>query len=441
MNVPRLHPRVNRIRASALSLALLAALPCAAQSLRVDYEVGASFLHSDNINLSDTNPDSDSILSPSISFAASQTGSTTRLRARGLFQYLDYRDHTYSDEFRGEFAGQFGWTLLPERLEFVVEDYLGRQPVNVLDGFSPGNQQQINVFTTGPSLYARFGDAMRGQVDLRYSNTYAEETKQFNGNRYNVAGRLFRDLDPTQRLSMNLEVTQVRFDTALPGADYTRYDGYLGYRRESAKVDLDAAVGYTRIERDGIAGNESLPLVRARLGWKVTPRSTIDIDASYQFADTASDLVSENSGFYTLGIEDLPSPTLLVSPRVYEELRYEVGYSFDGERLDFQIQPYVDQIQYPDIALDGWKSRGAYGTLRYRLRPRQNFLLLAMTERRDYANSLRIDDDYTLRIAYEYRFNRHLSGTLAWQRRNRNSSAPGQDYSENMTALGFVYRR
>lgn len=441
VNHSRLNPCLRCLRASAISVAVFAALPAAAQPLRIDYQLGASYLHSDNINLSDATPDSDSILSPSLSFDASQSGSTTQLRARGMLQYLDYRDNTYKDEFRGEFAGQFNWTLLPQRLNFMVEDYLGRQPIDVLNGFNPGNQQQINVFTAGPSLYARFGDATRSQFDLRFSNTYAEKTNEFNGDRYNAAFRLFRDLSSIQWLSANLEATQARFDDTTPDLDYTRYDGYIGYRRTSAKLDLDVAAGYTRLERDSVTGHDSSPLARAHLEWTVAPRSVISADARYQFADAASDLVAENNRLDEPVVEEIATPTLLVGPQVYHERRYEVGYSFQGERLSFQVRPYFDRIDYLEAAQTGWKSRGAYANVQYRLRPLQTLSLSAARERRDYTGGLRSDRDDTIRLAYEYRLNRHLSASVSWQRRNRNSDAPGQDYTENLATVGFVYRR
>src|SRR5690606_17994465 len=213
---------------AALPLALLAALPCGAQSLRVDYTVGASVLHSDNINLSQDASESETVVSPELTFEATQSGSATAFKARGRLQYLDYRDDTYPDEARGEFAGQFQWMLVPQRLAFVVEDYLGRQPVDFVAGYSPGNQQQVNVFNAGPSLFVRFGDAMRGQLDLRYSDTHAEETREFNGSRYLAGGRLFRDLGQNRMLSANVEATRVRFDVDASN-DYDRYDGYVGY--------------------------------------------------------------------------------------------------------------------------------------------------------------------------------------------------------------------
>lgn len=437
---PRFHA-LRHMRTGLLPLALLAALPCPAESLRVDYVLGASLLHSDNINLSETDPDSETVLSPEISFEATQSGSSTSFKARGSLQYLDYRDNTYGDEARGEFAGQFNWMLLPQRLNLVVEDYLGRQPVDFTAGYSPGNQQQINVFTAGPSLFARFGTATRAQFDLRYSDTYAEETREFNGNRYLVAGRLFRDLGTSRWLSANVEASSVRFDLDTPSADYDRYDAYVGYRHESTRLNMDVAVGYTRLEQDNVAGTESSPLARAQLDWQLAPRSMLSATASYQFADTASDLVANSSRLDTLVIEDVAAPTGLVGPAVYRQRRYEVGYRYTGDRWNFQVRPYLERTDYNDTALVGWETRGGYFNAEYQLRPRLSLTASAMREDREFADGSRNDRDTLARIGLTYEFSRHLSGSVGWQRRERESDVPGQDYRENVATISVSYRR
>lgn len=434
-------PSHRTLRFCTLSLALLATLPCAAESLRVDYVLGVSLMHSDNITLSDTAPVSEDVLSPKVSFEATQSGSATSFKARGTLQYLDYRDGVFGDEARGDFAGQFNWMLLPQRLNFVVADYLGRQPVDFTAGYSPGNQQQVNVFTAGPSLFAHFGEAMRGQLDLRYSDTYAEETREFNGKRYLAAGRLFRDLAPDQWLSANIEASQVRFDLDGASNNYKRYDGYVGYRHESARINLDASLGYTRLEQDGTPGHESSPLARLQLEWQLAPRSLATARASYQFADTASDLVSESSRLDTLVIEDVAAATGLVGPAVYRQRRYELGYQYTGDRWDFIARPYADRVDYTDALLPGWETHGAYVDVEYRLRPQLSLTASAARENRKFDDASREDDDSLFRIGLSYQFSQHLSGSVGWQRRDRDSSVPGQDYRENLATIGISYRR
>lgn len=431
----------HRLRIAVLPMALLAAASVQAQPLRVDYVLGASVLHTDNINLSEDAAQSETVVSPEITFTATQASSATTFRARGRFQYLDYIDDTYGNESRSEFAGQFTWMALPQRLSFVVEDYLGRQPIDFTAGYSPGNQQQINVLTAGPTLFVRFGDTMRGQVDLRYSDTHAEETREFNGNRYLAAGRLFRDLGPNQWISFNVDASQVRFDIDAGNADYDRYDAFVRYRRESARFNLDASAGHTRLEQDGGAGTASSPLAQVHFDWLATPRSVLSVDATYQFADTASELVANSIRLDELVIGDLTIPNGLVGPSVYRQRRYELGYRYTGERWEFALRPYTGRVDYEDPQLVGWEIKGGYAEARFRVQPRMDLTASAMREERDFFDGSREDRDLVLRIGLAYQFSRNLSGAVGWQRLDRDSSVTGQDYRENAVTVSISYRR
>lgn len=422
-----------------MSLAVLAATPCAAQSLRVDYEVGASYTHSDNINLSETAPDSDAILSPELRFSATQSGSRLQLQARGILQYLAYRDGTYDDELAGDFSGQLNWVLLPDRINFVFEDYLTRQPVNPADGFTPDNQEQINVFLAGPSFFARFGSAMRGQLDLRYSDTYAEVNETFNGNRLNAALRLFRELGALDWISLNAEATETEFDIDAGTPDYRRYDAYLGYRRELQQYTFETALGYSRLEMDGDDGHASSPLARIALDWMPAPRSTLSASASYGYGDTASDLIALGerpqipigSGTYNVA----------AGPDVFRERRLEVGYRFEGERLGFEVRPYYERFDYVSGLSQDVEARGASAGIDYRLTPRTTLSLTGARQSRELFDGTQDDDDRVLRLGLEHEFTRHWRGAVAVQRRERDSSIAGQSYDENLAMLSVTWRR
>src|SRR5690606_3453128 len=170
------------------------------------------------------------------------------------------------------------------------------------------------------------------------------------------------------------------------------------------------------------------------------PRSVISASASYQFADTASDLVANSNRLDQLVIDDIAVATGLVGPSVYRQRRYELGYRFEGERWTFQARPYVDRVDYEDALLPGWKARGAYVDAGYRLQPRLTLTGSAARENRDLDDG-RDDRDTLLRVGLRYDFSAHLSGTVGWQRRDRASSVPGQDYRENVATISVSYRR
>ncbi|MEP6633975.1 MAG: hypothetical protein ABJA62_07165, partial [Luteimonas sp.] len=374
-----------------LATTLIVGVSGGAHAARIDFEIGASVLHSDNIGLDSSNAVSDTVLSPQLRFKIEQAGSAWRINARGDLQYLDYRDNTFDDQFRGAFSGQARWTMLPERLEFTFEDYLSRQPVDTLAAFNPNNEQQTNVFVTGPSLFARFGERTRGQLDLRYTNSYAEENKAFDSDRYNGALRLVRELTPSKRLSGNLEATRVNFDLDTPNSDYKRYDGYINYASRLRAGNIGFDVGYTRLELEDGRGSASSPLARGNIDWRVSPRSTLSADLSYQFSDAAQDLALNDVGPDTPIIGDTGNPQIPVAPQVFRERRLELGYQFAGQRLNVQVRPYYQRIHYVDTLTSDQSDRGGLFQLDYKLRARWVLSFRAVREDRDYDDLSRTD--------------------------------------------------
>jgi hypothetical protein len=425
---------------SALALATAAvvvasALPGSASAVRLDYDLGLSVLRSDNIGLSDAAPVEETVVSPGLRFSASQAGSTFRLDARGDLQYLHYVDGSFDDGFRGALSAQAGWTLIQERLEFVVEDYLSRQPIDTLAAFSPGNEQQANMFIAGPTLFARLGDATRAQVDLRYGNSRAEENDAFDSDRYTVALRGLRELSRTRRIGINAEATRVDYDIPLPGTDYTRYDGYVSYGAELRQFDVSIEAGYSRLELEDRPDNHTDPLFRGRLTWRLSPRSTLDAGVGYQFIDAAQDLVVLDAG--------AGNPQVPIGPDVYRQRRADAGYRYDGERVDLRVGGYFQRVNYVDaVAADSDQdSHGGGFEVGYLVRPRTRLSILGAIDSRDYGDLAREDEESTLGVALAHEFTRNWSARIDLLRRQRDSSEAGQDYDENAAAISFTYRR
>jgi putative beta-barrel porin BBP2 len=429
----------NPVR-TTLVAAMLTALPGLAHGARIDYEVGVSVLHSDNIALAETNEQGETVLMPQLTFNIAQAGSRLNLNAGGRLQYLDYRDDTFDDGFRGSFSGQALWTLLPERLEWAFDDYLARQPIDTLASFNPDNEQQVNYFITGPTLFLRMGAATRSQFDLRYSTTYAEDSREFDSDRYNVAARLVRDLDPTRSISANVEATRVEYNRAPTNVDYTRYDGYARYTSRFRSFDLNIDVGASRLEFEEGQDNAWQPLFRGDLAWRVSPRSKFDAALGYGFSDAAEDLVRTEIANGT-PVDVVGDPTVAVSPSVFKQRRLELGYEFSGARFGLQVRPFYQRVGYVDATALDENSWGGLLQASYKVRPRMTLAATAVYTDRRFEDLTRRDRDSYVSLSLENQFTRHWSARMALQRSQRNSTTTGQDYQENAAIVSFSYRR
>lgn len=426
---------------SVLACAVLLALAGKAHALDIDYQIGLSTLQSNNIGLANTDTQDDTVLSPKLRFDATQAGSILNLKARGEYQYLDYLDNTFNSESRSEFAGQLEWALAPQRVHLVVEDYLSSQPTDVLTAFTPGNQQQVNVFTAGPRLFVRLGEATRAQAELRYSNTWAQTTKEFNGDRLNMAARVLRDISPSRHVGLNAEATQVKFDRP-QAVDYDRYDAFASYDEEREHVTVGVDLGYSSLDREGDPSNASAPLVRAKLEWAVASRSTLSTNIDYGFADAAGDVVSRASLIDGPIIATLANAELLANADVFRQTRLAAGYRYTGERWNLQASPYYQRINYQNDATPDQTSRGGFASAEVRLRPRLRLGMQAVYERRRFATAdRRVDRDYSLQLALSQAITRQWSARLGVQRRERNSDDRLQSYNENQIFLDITWRR
>ena len=429
---------------ATLCLALLAAIPGNSGAFDVDYEIGLAAKRSDNINLSETNPISETVLSPRLNFEAEQTGRTVQLSARGDLEYLHYIDGTFDNETRGRFAGKLNWTVLPQRLDFVLQDYLSLQPVDQLAAFSPGNQQQINVFVAGPTLHARFDGTTRGQLDLRYINSYAEKNTAFDSDRYHAAARLSHDLSANNRVSANLEATDVRFDLAGRASDYRRYEGYANSTIKRKRIDLSVDLGTSRLEFDR-RDSKSYPLARATLDWRISSRSRLETTVRYQLGDAAQGLISPLDLNLDIDLDrrnfnDLRTDAI-VEPNVYRERMIRLRYVYKGERLNLRVAPYSRQIRYVEDLVASQDRRGGIVNVDYRLRPRLTLTLRAAKEDRDYLGISRKDQQMVTSVGLANRFTRHWTGQIDFQRRQRDSTAVGRSHDENAVMVSFSYQR
>lgn len=436
-----------RSRLALLGAALATLLPGlatpTADAARLDYTLGISALHSDNIGASASAAGSDTVLAPSLRFDVSQEGSAARLDATGTLQYLDYLDDSFDDGVRGALAGRGVWSVLPGRLDLVAEDYLSRQAIDSLAGFSPGNEQQTNVFIAGPSLYGRLGPTTRAQLDLRYTDARAEDSDTFDSQRLGAAVRLVRQVTATWRVGLNLESTRVDFDTGPDSDDYRRDDGFVRLESELRRLALSLDVGYSRLRFDGDRDAASAPLLRGRAQWPAGSRGTFDAAIGYQFADAAQELALQRADIDGPVTAIVGNPQVPVTAEVFRQRRAELGYVYAGERFGAQLRPYYQRIAYVDaqaLAQDQ-DTRGGLLELRWRLREATTIDLQVAHDRRNYDALDRRDRDSTARVGLAHAFTRQWTGRVDLLRRERGSSVPGQDFDENAISVSLLYRR
>jgi hypothetical protein len=411
----------------------------------LDWAVGLGYEHTDNINRTSVDPTSQDILQPTFNFAYTQQGSKVQAQVTGVIQYVDYLQSFYGNEFRGQLSGTLNWVIAPQRLNFAVQDYSSVEPVSIRASNAPSNQQQVNVFVAGPTLSFRMGSALRGEADLRYVNTTASKTKDFNSQRELGAFRAIRDLNPTDTLSLNAEAVHVDFSNVDPLVNpnrYNQYNGYFRYQSHLNRLDLDFSLGGSRTTFSQGLGEHSGALVRAGISWRMSPRNTLQVNASDQLADSTANLIETPS----LTAPDVTALSVQVgrtaiSPVVYRDQSLNLGYAFQGPRLGFTLTPFyarLRQLNGDDLSRNGY---GAIAGVTYLLRPLMTLGFTVADQTTEYLSDHSRDRDTSYSVNLARQLTQHWSWSVALNHQDRNSTRPGFDYHENQVFLILYYRR
>ncbi|WP_114238524.1 outer membrane beta-barrel protein [Dyella sp. C9] len=443
--------RTTLARAIIIALAASSGRAWASQ---FDYSIYVTGEHSDNAALTTSDPISTNVLAPGVTFAYNQQGSAVQANVNGNVEYRDYSSSEFANQTLAQIAGQLNWSMIPQRLDLMVQDAAGVAPVNSLAANAPGNQQQTNVLAIGPTLRFNVGEGMTGDAELHYINSYASREDEFNSSRGDAALRLFRDISPTDQLSGNVEYEHVDFSSSTAGSNYDDYSAYVRYTSRLAKLTLDADLGWSNVDFTQ-GGSYSSPLARVVLGWSLTPRSTITVNGAYQYADAAQDMLQPTTVSVAGELVPLEPVTqaidqtrgtigvgnIVISSDVYKERLLSATYSYRDEVMNFSVVPSYDKLDYINSTTLNQVGKGLGLTLEYKISPTVSVSGFASGSRITYDTIDRLDKAYRYGVAFSHQFTQHWSWGASYVRQTQNSDAVGQSYHENEYFLTVTYKR
>lgn len=406
----------------------------------LNYTLGVEAEHDSNVNLSRTDPVSQNILTPELTFGVKEQGSTLTADVAGTLQYRDYLGNAFGDEFRSLLSGVVDWSISPGRVDWVFEDYLGRQPVNVLASDAPSNQQQTNVFSTGPTLRARFSDTLRGKLDLRFTNTYADNTSEFNGDRLSAAAQLAYLFSPLNNIAGAVTAAQVRYDdSASKQFEYDRYDVYAGYHDETRQFKFDVAAGYSWLNFLHQSDDSGL-LLRGTATWSPSATTSLALNASREFSDVSQDLIVDPGQLGNLGVGSGRNGAV-VSPQVYvqEQVGFDLMHTKDDFR--FEVAPFWRHIDYVGGNTLNQRSYGYIASVSWLFHPTLTLSAGAGREHRDYSDIDRTDEDNAYWLALLWQEARHWSWRFRVANLSRDSTLFDAGYSDRAYTVSLTYTR
>lgn len=428
---------------AAIAMALGGTMPREAQAVRINYTLDINAEHNDNLLLTATDPLDTTILRPGLGVEVVHDTSVLQMHLSGRAEYRHYDRRGLQDGTDGTFSGRVNWVAIPERLSFSVVDQLTLQPVDTLAADTPGNRQQVNVLSAGPTLQFEWGDDWRGSAELRWIRSEAEITDAFNSRRTDLALRATRRLSPSSRFSFNVQQQRVDFDSEAVARDYDRTQFFIRWTRTLNRLDMAVDLGYSRLDyrraRPDFADGRSDPMFRASAAWRPNDAHRFDLSYSSLFSDVASDTLAGGEI-----IEPPPAGVqtgdTVVNASPYLERRLAGEYTWTSTRWTFSASPFLDRLRYQDTDLFDQDGYGLGLEASWRARRDLRIGFAGALNHNRYLNLDRDDETRRYSLNARYQWVRHWSGVLTLARYERRSSAPGQRADQNVVSLALTYQ-
>ncbi len=424
-------------------LAAIGSAPVAAQTAQnsIDYQLGVSVLHSDNIGLVPEHAQDDWVIAPTLTFDVRRNSSKFRLAARGTAQYLDYTQGSFPNGGRGALAAQANWVISPGRLEFMAADHLTRRPVDSLVSYNPANVQQINVFVAGPTWVARLSPSTRMRFDLRMSDSLAEKTHEIDGQQYLLSGSIDHDLSPNRSVSAAVSTERVNFTERSKANDYRRESAFVRYDTRMRTLQLQADLGWSRADIPAINAKSSGPFVRTDIAWNPRPSQTLRLRLTQQYADTTEDVITHSLDDRYALIQDFLNNEGVVTPQVYRDRRAQLHYDYRSDRLTLNAELESDRASPIHAGGEGWHAVLGSISGAWRLTPNWTANAYAAAFRRTMVNNQPGSDrNQFIGAGFGYRWNTHWSARIDLQHRVRRTPIQVQNFKENGIVFYIGYQ-
>ena len=265
------------------------------------WELTAGVTHSDNIALSAIDPISDSILQTGLQLQVADKRPRLDTEISADISYWDFANHTFKSQVVGGADAGLTLAIVPSRFTWSAHDNFGQLAVDPTTVLTPGNTQNVNLFSTGPSIALPLGSdvntlVLQGLYSKADYGTTLQDNQQHLG-----SVSLQHKLSERTTVSLNASDTHTVYDDSLVGSSFDVREGSIGFDAVGVRTSLTSAVGYTELRFLG----ESHDGLLARLGMTrfIGSRSKLSLEIGTEYTDSATQFAE---GQQFRGVQTVP---------------------------------------------------------------------------------------------------------------------------------------
>lgn len=353
----------------------------------------------------------------------SRTQSLVDANLEGLL----HTEGTQDDRLFGSADISFRYTHLPQRLDWVFEDFMRSDRIDTLGRSNADNRQVRNSLRIGPDFTARLTARDELSVNARFINEYEDRT-QFDSNRINLISELTHRMSAGSTLSGTYSALLVDYDDDVVNTDFDQHELAATYRGTMPRGNYSLSAGTSYVSRDNGVSNTGA-LASADVAWQANSRSTYSASFEQNFSDRARD---------DLGAAAPVAGT--ARSNVFYDRRLNLGYAYRSTFTEARVQLYVRDQDFEDVTVADEMSVGTVVNFQTEVAPLTDLFLMARYDQYEFTIINRTDDEYAISAAIERQLSRRLSIRGELRRNQRESSDNLQDFEENRIGVRVDYR-
>lgn len=247
----------------------------------------------DNVGLTATGAESQTIANVGLLVDVERNDPLLQGSLKGDVAYIDYLEHAFPGQVVGRLDGIGSFTLVPDNIKWVLQDAYGTAQVDPLAPVDRNNVQSVNVLSTGPDFVMRPSDSVFLRLGARYA-LVDYETSPFNSHQVLGMAAIGDELSLASNISLNADISQIRFQDTFVNPDYDRRKFYLRYDTRGSRTSLSLDLGVAQVDDAGPW--TSALLAQLTLARDLTPFQSVTISGGRQFTDASDSFSGLTSG-------------------------------------------------------------------------------------------------------------------------------------------------
>ena len=347
--------------------------------------LGITMENHSNANRTD-DPDkevSDTLLRPFFGFTFKEDTTGLKAKADVLLVSESYAKNTFDSQLLPTIDVTLDWSIQPNRLSWVVEDYAYAQRISTVAADTPDNKEIFNVLGTGPDFVFARG-LYDGLAKLRLMDVYYSESDQDN-QRLIMTGVLTRALNEYSKVGIEGSLSSIKFEEDYQ-IDYDIVSIIASYNREMPFGILDARAGVDYVDHE-IGSSDSTAAVDLRVTSYKDELHAWSITYSNKFTDPAMDAYDPYySRLLDVSEARTVDPGKIIGTGVYETERVEVGYGYNGSRIRLTLSAFAGKSGFLLNAVDDGEEVGGGVGMSYLLSERMTLWADYYQSRTEFPN-------------------------------------------------------